>query len=120
MIGKVIAALLTPLGKTYPMRAKQGQAAPYMVYTVISDRPTDTKEGPSELDVKRVQIDTYAATYAECMTLMASVRSTIDRYRGTVQSVVVDKIVFENEQDFYDNEAELYRRSQDYFIRIKL
>lgn len=120
MIGKAIANLLLSVGTAYPMKAPQTTALPYIVYHVISNDPTDTKDGVSELDVARVQIDSYAATYSAAATLSDSVRSTLDRYSGTVQSIVIDKIVFENENDIYDEDAECYRRSQDYFIRIKL
>lgn len=120
MIGKVIYSLLSGVGSVFPTRAPQGQAFPYIVYHVISDAPTDTKDGASELDVARVQISVFASTYASAVSLSDSIRSTIDRYRGTVESVVVDKIVFENEMDNYDEDAEVYHRSQDYFIRIKL
>ena len=119
MIGKVIKSLIGALGKVYPLRAEQGSAPPYIVYNIVSNTPTNTKDGVSELDVWRVQIDVFGTTYAECVSLSDSIRTTLDRYRGTVASVDVDKIVFENENDGFDDEAEYYHRSQDYFIREK-
>ena len=119
MIGKVIKSLIGSLGTVYPLRAEQGAAAPYIVYNVISNNPTDTKTGASLLDTWRVQIDVYGSTYAQCVSLSDSIRTTLDRYAGTVQTVKVDKIVFENENDGFDDDAEYYHRRQDYFIREK-
>ena len=121
MIGKVIYSLLSGEDEPiYPVRAIQGQDFPFRVYHVISDTPTDTKDGVSELDVARVQIDHYATSYLGAVEMSDTTRSTIDRYRGTTEGIVVDKIVFEGENDMFDNDAEVYKRSQDYFIRIKL
>jgi len=120
VIGKAIKSLLASAGDIYPHRATQGASLPYVTYRVISNGPTDTKEGVSELDVVRVQVDSFATTYSACATLSDTVRSTLDRYRGTVQTIVIDKIVFEGEADMYDEDAEVYQRSQDFFVRIKL
>lgn len=120
MIGKVLYSLASDVITLYPKRTSQGKATPYGTYSKVSGTPTDTKDGPSELDVDRVQIDIVTDTYAEGITLSDSLRTAIDRYQGTVQGVVVDKIVFEGERDMYDNDAEKYMRSQDYFTRIKL
>ena len=120
MTGSVLYSLASDIVHLYPKRASQGKATPYGTYSKVSDAPTDTKDGASELDVDRWQIDIVTDTYSEGVTLSDSLRSKIDRYRGTVQGVVVDKIVFEGERDMYDNDAEKYMRSQDYFIRIKL
>ena len=120
MIGKVLYSLASDIVTLYPQRVTQGDSSPYGVYKKISDKPTDTKDGASTLDVDRVQIDIITSTYAEGVSLSDSLRSAIDRYRGVVMGVTVDKIVFEDERDMYDNEAEKYMRSQDYFIRLKL
>lgn len=120
MIGKVIESLLSSTVDIYPIRAIEGKAVPYAVYSVVSNAPTNTKQGVSRLDVVRVQIDVYSNLYSQCVSLSDSIRTALDRYAGTVSTVVVDKIVFENETDGFDDEAEYYRRTQDYFIRIKL
>jgi len=120
MTGKVLYSLASDVIALYPERVYQGETEPYGIYKKISDKPTDTKSGASTLDVDRWQIDIITSTYAEGVSLADSLRSTIDRYRGVVMGVTVDKIVFEDERDMYDDKAEKYMRSQDYFIRIKL
>jgi len=120
MIGKVFHSLASDVIALYPKRTSQGKGTPYGVYTKVSDNPSDTKSGVSTLDVDRVQVTIITDTYAEGVTLSDSLRTVLDRYRGTVQGVVVDKIVFEDERDMYDDKAEKYMRSQDYFTRIKL
>ena len=120
MIGSSIVSLLSGVtAKVYPLVAPQGTAYPYVVYQIISDVPTNDKDGRSRLDTYRLQLTAWGAG-ADVETLAASIRSTLDRYRGTNNSNVIDKIIFDGINDLYDEDSEFIGKAIDFLIRIKL
>jgi len=127
--GKAVYAILsaaagvTALASTriYPVRAPQNTTLPYVTYTVVSVNPTDTKDRPSHLDTVRMQIDCWATTYAGAEALHAAIRTAIDAYQinATAGGVVVNGIKYETENDAFEDEVDIYRKSADYMIRVK-
>jgi len=128
-VGKAIFSILTTdaevsaiVGaKVYPRTAPQGVVIPYVVYSIISVTPTDTKDRPSPVDAIRVQIDCYTRTYLGGETLHGAVRDAIDAYEigATVAGVKLDGIKYETENDTIDEDVDIFRRSADYIIRVK-
>lgn len=111
--------------RIYPDMAPQNAAFPYVVFQKLSTSPTDTKEGVSKLDKLLVQVDCYSNNYDNAHALAAAVRTALDRYAGTVNGHVVDKIIFSNDssgspQDVPTSTGSMiYWASQDYEIRLK-
>ena len=99
-------------GKIYPQNAPQGTNYPYAVYTFISDVPTDDKDGTSDLDTWRLQISAWG-TGAEVEALIASYRSTLDRYRGTNSGNVIDKIIFAGINDLFSEDSRYLGKAID-------
>lgn len=60
----------------------QGQAAPRLVLTMVSDLANYTHDGPSGYVQNRVQIDVYAATYAEAQGLVAAINDALSGLRA--------------------------------------
>jgi len=128
-VGKAVFSILTNdadvaaiVGtKVYPRTAPQGVKIPYIVYTIVSVTPTDTKDRPSPVDAIRVQIDCYDRTYLGCETLNAATRDAMDAYEigATVAGVKLDGIKYETENDTLDEDVDIFRRSTDYIIRVK-
>ena len=118
-VGKIIDSLLDGVIALYPKVAPQQTTGTHAVYHVISNTPTDVKESASVVDIVRVQISIFANTYAALQTAAESVRSTLDYFQGTTNSIAVDLIRYENETDDYEMDTNEYMISQDYFIRIK-
>ena len=126
MIGSAIKSILS--GVTQYVgggRIPANRGSQWIIYNIISSLPHNTKDGASDYDKYRFQIDSYARTYSAVDTLAASVRSTLDEYSGTSESVVIDHIFFEGEFDsvefIEEGEAreDYFRRSQDYIICVK-
>lgn len=107
--------------KIFPRLAPMETVAPYVVYSIVSVDPTDSKTRPSTLDRVRVQIDCYARTYASAEAVHSAVRSALDAYTigSTVAGVKLDGIKFETENDTFEEDVDIHRRSADYQIRIK-
>lgn len=128
MIGKVIYDLLSNDAtvsaavstRIFPDTVPQNTEFPYVSYTVISTLPTNDKDGASQLDVVSVQVDIYSRNYSTTQDIAAACRSALDRYSGTNNSVVVDKMVFANEAaGQYEQNIGVFWVSQDYTARVK-
>ena len=126
MIGTAIKSILSGVTQYVDGgRIPANRGSQWIIYNIISSLPHNTKDGASDYDKYRFQIDSYARTYSAADTLAASVRSTLDEYSGTSESVVIDHIFFEGEFDsvefIEEGEAreDYFRRSQDYIICVK-
>jgi len=114
VIEDTIYTLLSAIGTTFPQRAKQNQALPYMVYTVVSNVPVHRKTPVPPTDVMRLQIDIYADTAKACGTLYESLRLALDHYSGGS----IQFAWFDNVREIFDNNADYYGRSVDFMLRI--
>ncbi len=128
MIGKAIYSLLTdqarPVGQAigircYPLTAPQGSAYPCITYEPTSPSPSDTKSGPSQLDMQSVEIVIYSRKYSECETIANDVRTMLDRFFGTVATVGVQSIQFTNQTTEHYPEIDLHAIVQMYNCRIQ-
>ena len=136
MIGSAIESILSGVtkyveGGKLPDRLRDQ----WVNYTMISNRPNNTKDGASTYDGYRFQLDIYSRTYKEMDTLAESVKSTLNEYTGTSESVVIDHIFFDGEWstvEYFDVGVTgsfsasgdkavqaYYRRSQDYIIYVR-
>lgn len=105
--------------KIYSRTASQGAAAPFIVMTIVSVDPQDTKDRPSSVDHVRVQIDCYEVDYGKVEVLHDAVRDALDNNVGTHNTVKVDGLKYETENDIVDEDTDLFRRSADYIVRVK-
>ena len=132
-VGQIIYGILSATSgvtslvstRIYPDMAPQNAAFPYIVFQKLSTQPTDTKEGVSPLDKILVQIDCYSGSYDTSHTIAAAIRTALDRYSGTINGHVVDKIIFSNDSSGSPQDVPttagsmIYWASQDYEIRLK-
>lgn len=92
---------------------------PFVTYSIISNVPNDDKDGVSGLDTYRIQLSIYHNDDRNLDQLANNIRTEIDRYSGTKQSVVIQSVRFDTEFGGYDSAAKLYYRMQDYLFRVK-
>ena len=110
--------------KIFPSQAKQGQAYPMLVYHLISNSPTDSKDSGTGFDRKRVQVDCLTDTYTSCEVLAGYVRTAMDRAKNeeTVSSVLIKLILYEGEVDLNEfaasvaSDTEVFHRAVDFTI----
>ena len=94
---------------------------PYITYQVVSDEPNNTKNGASNYDYVRVQINIYDIKYSTMIDLAGKVRTALDYTSGIFREVVCDKIFFENQVEIFDDSAGeqgFYGIAQDYRFNI--
>ena len=108
-------------GRIYPEMAIEGAQTPYIVYSVMSNTPSNTKEG-APVDEANVEILSVARSYSEANDLADKVRDALDRVTTTVTqtegSVVVNSIQYTNEIIEVTEDRSLFASVQDYTIRI--
>jgi hypothetical protein len=103
-----------------PVLAHFDGTRPSIVYHIISTVPTDFKQGPSDIDFIRVQIDSYAPGYDTVINLGRMIREALDRYpHSTVSGVNLAGVSYLNGFNTYEDGAKLHRRIDEYQFRIR-
>ena len=126
MVGTAIKSILSSVAATvYGAVIPDSPGSDWVVYTMISCVPHNTKSGASTYDTYRFQLDCHSRTPERVDTLAASVRSAMDEYTGTVESVVIDHIFFDGQYDGFnslledESREDFFRRTQDYIICVR-
>lgn len=99
LVGTRVAAMLTP----------EGDPPPYVVYQVISAERFGSMSAPGTLRNARVQVTSWARTYAEAKALSLAVADAIE---GAAQFAAVQS----GENDLFDASAKLYAVALDYSL----
>ena len=104
--------------RIYPELAEEGASAPYVVYSVVSNTPSDTKDG-TPIDEAQLEIFSVGNTYAAANDLADKVRAALDRKSQiVVGTVTVQSIQYTNEVVEVSEKRDLYISVQDYTTRI--
>lgn len=104
--------------RVFPELADQEQAAPYVVYNIRSNDPSDVQGGPSALDTASIEVNCYATTYTGAIDLADAVRTCLDRRSGTYSGVNVQSVQYITEVMDFEEPHRLYRVMTDYEVRI--
>ena len=113
------AAVVALVGtRVYPKILPQNPGLPAITYQRISRvAVADNLQGAGSLARPRVQVDAWAKTDADAITVGAAVRRRLNGFRGPVTGEGdVRRIALETNQDLYDAELLLHRHSADYFV----
>ena len=105
--------------RIYPELAEEGASAPYVVYSVVSNTPSDTKDG-TPIDEAQLEIFSVGSTYAAApTTLQTRCAAALDRKSQiVVGTVTVQSIHYTNEVVEVSEKRDLYISVQDYTTRI--
>jgi hypothetical protein len=104
----------------YWVQRPQTSLLPSVVLYRISNIPDYTMDGPSGLIESRVQMDTFAKSYAEAKNTSRILINNISGFHGTIGDTKFNLVSIDGERDIYDaseNDAErFYRVSVDLLI----
>lgn len=90
--------------RIYPLRRPQKSALPAIVYELSGVDPHDTKSGPSTMDHDYVRVFIESNDYnTNYVNLISAVRTALDRYNGTINSITVQSVQFEGVTEFDEN-----------------
>ena len=126
IVGKAIynilsnATLVTNLvgTKIFPEIAPPDINPPYIVYSVVSNQPTEIKENGNQLDTASVEIYSFETSYVKAVDLGVLVRTYLDRRRGDLGGVMIQSVEYTNEQMDVNEKRDMWASIQDYSIRI--
>ena len=103
----------------FPELAPPAIDAPYIVYSVVSNSPSDTKNANGDIDVANIEVYGFQDTYNKAVDLGVSVRAALDRKTGTYNTIQIQSTNYVNEQMDVNEARKLWAAIQDYSIRIK-
>ncbi len=97
---------------------------PYLVYSVNSNEPTNTKgaSGASDLDTVNVTISIFQDNYEQLVSNGAAVRAALDYTVGSGAYAEIQHVSFQGEGYEFDDDYKprgLYILNQSYQFRIK-
>jgi hypothetical protein len=107
-------------GRIYPELAPEGAAMPYIVYSVVSNSPADSKDG-TPVDQAQVEVYSVDDSYAGVNDLADKVRAALDRKSKTTTgdtAIVVQSVQYTNEVTEVSDDRKTYVSIQDYTFRI--
>jgi hypothetical protein len=107
------------LNKIFPELAPPDIDAPYIVYSVVSNSPSDTKNANGDIDTASIEVYGFQDTYNKAVDLGVSVRAALDRKTGTYNTIEIQSTNYVNEQMDVNEARKLWAAIQDYSIRIK-
>ena len=102
--------------RVYPLHLPQRPTLPAVTYQRI-DGPREHAMGADPgLAHPRIQVDSWAASYASAKAVATQVRGALQRWRGTAAGVEVLAIYLESDQDDYEPETKQWRVRQDWTV----
>lgn len=107
------------LNKIFPELAPPGVEVPYIVYSVVSNSPSETKNTNGDIDTASIEVYGFQDTYNKAVDLGVSVRAALDRKTGTYNTIEIQSTNYVNEQMDVNEARKLWAAIQDYSIRIK-
>lgn len=92
--------------RVYWERLPQRPVYPSVTYFRVATRGEESQTGDSNLDTALFEVKVYARTLAAATNLRDAIRLAFVGFRGSMDSVTVDGVFFEDEGHEYDDERE--------------
>jgi len=113
-----LVALATELG-ICQNAVPESAPDPAMCFSVISATPQASMDGPSGLNFRRYQFETFSQSYVKAKQLQTLIRLALDGYSGTLPNGQrVYNVIRDNELDGFDDVTNEHRTITDYFIHF--
>ena len=103
----------------FPEIAPTGIDAPYIVYSVVSNQPSESKEDNGAVDTASVEVYSFHSSYNAAIDLGVLVRTALKRVNGTYNTIEIQSINYTNEQMDVNEKRDLWASIQDYEIKIE-
>ncbi len=105
--------------RLYPVLLPEESSLPAATYQRISTRALYDLENRVDVTQIRIQFDTWAERYTDAKSLMEAINGVIDNFAGELaDGDRVFGIQLYSSNDLYENDARLYRVSNDYLIQF--
>jgi len=104
--------------RIYPVRMPQNVVYPAITYQIIGSTRFLTLSGPVSLVEGRYQIDIWSNGYGETKNIAKGIRDALQGFKGLMGTTKVQGILqdINSEQDFYEDDTDLNRLTNDFII----
>ena len=103
--------------RIYPVKVPQNATFPCVTYSRVSTNRWSAMGSDTGIADKRFQVSSWGETYAEANALAEAVRAALQRYRGTVDGVLIQDIFVDGDgPETWEDEAGAYQAVTDYRV----
>jgi hypothetical protein len=106
--------------RVYPLLLPQVPTYPALTYQRIDSPHEGVMGGATDIARTRVQVDSWAETYAEAKAVATQVRLALDNWESEAVSPAIINAAFDTDGDIYEEEVGIYRVRADYLILHRL
>lgn len=103
--------------RIFPEMAPEQALNPYLVYSVLSIDPTDTKQASSTVDVSQLETYSVSNNYSDCMDVSEAARAALDRNAGLFSEVNIQSIQYQSADTEFNATQRVYIAQQRYSVR---
>lgn len=102
--------------RIHPLKLPQNVTYPCVTFSKISTERHSAMGADAAVTRSRYQVSSWAKNYSDVEPVSEQVRAALQRFRGTVSSVVIQDIFIENELDLYESDVNVYQIIQDFDV----
>ena len=108
--------------KVFPLNAKEGTLAPYIIYVSSEGQQDKTLQGYIESKEVECEINIFHPSYAGLKKLTKEVLSLLitfnGRFIGSSEGPFVENVTYDKPVELHENQVSLYRCLIDLKVRI--
>lgn len=107
-------------GRVRPLFLPQNSPLPAVVYQRVSTPRYAAMQKDTPLSSPRIQIDCYAQSYPEAISISEALREILQDFSGTMgegdNTVENVAVLLQDQQELYEEQTKYWRIMQDYII----
>lgn len=105
--------------RIYPLEAPQDAETPYIVYQRISGVPVSNLAEDTNITDARYQLYAFSEVYGDSVDVTIQMKAALQRYKGTVASVVILDVMINDNPDLLGNDTDLHGTGIDIEISYR-
>ena len=94
--------------RIHPLRIEQNSDLPAIAYQIDAKLPYQTQEGSAGLYQRPIKIDFVARSYSQIVELSDALIGALHNFRGLMENTEVDIVTYENSEQGFDDEAQVF------------
>jgi hypothetical protein len=100
--------------RIYPDKLPQNVEYPAIRIVLTSETHNPIAGGVDDLPKAGIDVDVFAASRESANVVSELVRISLDGYNGTIDGLIIQAIMMNNRQHFYDDDEDAYQTSNDF------
>jgi len=103
--------------RIYPEMAPEEVETPFIVYSILSIEPADTKNATSEVDTSQLETYCVGENYSDVMDVTEAVRAALDRNGGNFNGIPIQSIQYLSADTEFNATRRVYIAQQRFNVR---